>query len=309
MIRFVLKKLVRTAMTIFLCVTAVFFVLRLSGDPVDALLGPDAPETAREELRIKLGLERPIYEQYADFVVLLAHGDFGTSLMDGREAIEIVLERVPATLELGAAALLVALSTGLTMGIAAALKHRQTMDRAIMSGAVFAFSMPNFFLGILLILAFALHFRVLPSSGHGSFAHLVLPAVTLGLSVAGKLSRFVRSSVLDVLGNPFLRAVKGMRFSSLRVLFRHVLPNALIPVITFLGFEIGLLIGGSVVVETVFGWPGIGSLLAVSVARRDLTVVQAIIFLIALTMISANLLVDLLYGWLDPRVRTQKGDG
>lgn len=307
MTRFVLIKLLRALSTLFLCITICFFVLRLSGDPVDMMFSDDVPETVKAEFREKLGLNRPMHEQYSRFVLTIFSGDFGTSLVDGRDAMAMVLERVPATLLLGGAVVLVALAIGIPAGVFAALRRGTATDRLVMSGAVFGYAMPNFFLGILLILLFALQLRWLPSSGYGSLAHLVLPAITLGAAMAGKLARFVRTSVLETVGNPYIRAVQGMRLPSLRILFRHIFPNAAIPVITFLGFEFGLLIGGAVVTESVFGWPGVGRLLTLSVARRDLAVVQAIIFLIAITMITANLLVDLAYGWLDPRVR-KNGD-
>lgn len=307
MIRFITIKLFRALVTIFLCVSICFFVLRLSGDPVDTMLPDDAPETVRQEYRTKLGLDRPIFEQYARFVLTIFHGDFGRSLVDGRDALSVVAERIPATLQLGAAVLILALAIGVPAGVAAAIYRGRSPDRVLMSGAVFGYAMPNFFLGIVLILLFALQLRWLPSSGYGSLAHMVLPAVTLGTAMAGKLARFVRTSMLEVLGHPFVRAVKGMRLPPHRILFRHIFPNAAIPVVTFLGFELGLLIGGAVVTESVFGWPGVGRLLALSVAKRDLAVVQVIIFLIALTMIIANLLVDLAYGWLDPRVRSTGG--
>lgn len=307
MTRFVIIKLIRAMVTIFLCVSICFFVLRLSGDPVDTMLPDDAPETIRQEYRTRLGLDRPILEQYARFVLTIAHGDFGKSLVDGRDAMSVVVERIPATLQLGGAVLALALAIGVPAGVAAALHRGRSLDRLVMGGAVFGYAMPNFFFGILLILLFALQLRWLPSSGYGSLAHLVMPALTLGTAMAGKLARFVRTSMLEVLGHPFVRAASGMRLPPRRILFRHIFPNAAIPVVTFLGFELGLLIGGAVVTESVFGWPGVGRLLALSVAKRDLAVVQAIIFLIAFTMIAANLLVDLAYGWLDPRTRSAGG--
>lgn len=303
MSRFIAARLLRALLTVFLCVSISFFVLRQSGDPLDALLSDDAPETVRQEYRERLGLDRPILEQYARFVLTVFQGDFGQSLVDGRGAFSVVAERIPATLQLGAAVVVLGLAIGLPAGVAAALRRGRPLDRVLMGAAIFGYALPNFFLGILLILLLSLQLRWLPSSGYGSPGHLVMPAITLGTAMAGKLARFVRTSVLEVVGSPFVGAARGMRLPPLRVLRRHIFPNAAIPVVTFLGFEFGLLIGGAVVTESVFGWPGVGRLLVLSVAKRDLAVVQAIIFLIALTMIAANLLVDLAYGWLDPRVR------
>lgn len=303
MTRFVLTKLLRALITIFLCITICFFVLRLSGDPVDMMFSDEVPETVKMEFRERLGLNRPLPEQYARFVLSVFTGNFGTSLLDGRDALTIVAERIPATLQLGSAVFVLALLIGIPAGVIAAMRRGRSADRLVMSAAVFGYAMPNFFLGILLILFFAMQLRWLRSSGYGSLAHLILPAITLGTAMAGKLARFVRTSVLEVLGNPYVQAARGMLLPSRRVLFRHIFPNAAIPIVTFLGFELGLLIGGAVVTESVFGWPGVGRLLTLSVARRDLAVVQVIVFLIAGTMITANLLVDLAYGWLDPRVR------
>lgn len=304
MTRFVVVKLARAVLTLLLCVTICFFVLRLSGDPLDAILPYDVPQSIRDDYRARLGLDRPVVEQYGRFIVTLAHGDFGQSLGDGRSAVSVVAERLPATLQLGGAVLLVGLLIGIPAGVCAALNRGRAIDRLVMGGAVFGYAMPSFFLGILLILLFSLQLRWLPSSGYGSWSHLVLPALTLGTGMAGKLARFVRTSVLETLGQPYIRAVRGMRLPQRQVLARHILPNAAVPVVTFLGFELGLLIGGAVIAETVFGLPGVGRLLAQAVAQRDLAVVQAIILLIAATMIAANLIVDLAYGWLDPRVRT-----
>lgn len=250
----------------------------------------EVPETVRAEFRERLGLNRPLPEQYAHFVLSVFTGNFGTSLLDGRDALTIVAERIPATLQLGSVVFVLALLIGIPAGVIAAMRRGRSADRLVMSGAVFDYAMPNFFLGILLILFFSMQLRWLPSSGYGSLGHLVLPAITLGTAMAGNLARFVRTSVLEVLGNPYVQAARGMLLPPRRVLFRHIFPNAAIPIVTFLGFEFGLLIGGAVVTESVFGWPGVGRLLTLSVARRDLAVVQVIIFLIAATMIVANLL-------------------
>lgn len=304
MIRFAAIKLLRALVTVFLCVTICFFVLRLSGDPVELMFSDDVPETVKVEYRHQLGLDRPIYEQYGRFVLTIFSGRFGPSLIDNRDAMATVAERIPATLLLGSAVFALALLIGVPAGVTAALRRGEVADRLVMAGAVFGYAMPNFFFGLLLILLFSLQLRWLPSSGYGDLAHLVLPAITLGTAMAGKLARFVRTSVLEVVANPFVRAARGMRLPPSWVLFRHIFPNAAIPVITFLGFELGLVIGGAVVTESVFAWPGVGQLLTLSVARRDLPVVQAIVFLIAATMVTANLLVDLAYGWLDPRIRS-----
>ncbi|MEN2979347.1 ABC transporter permease [Tistrella bauzanensis] len=301
--RTVLIRLFRTLVTVLICISLTFIVLRLSGDPLDALLPEDAPQSIRDAYAARLGLDRPIGEQYARYVLSVFEGDFGRSMLDGRDALGVVAERLPATLMLGGTAFALALLIGVPAGTIAALRRDSATDRSVMGAAVIGYAMPNFFLGLVLIIIFALWLRVLPSSGHGTAAHLVLPALTLGTAMAGKLARFVRGAVLDVLGQLHIRVARGKRLPPLRILTAHIAPNAAVPVITFLGFELGLIVGGGVVVESVFGWPGVGRLLVQSVAARDLAVVQTIILMIALAMITANLLADIVHARLDPRVR------
>lgn len=307
MLNFVLFKFFRALLTILGCATIVFFVMRLAGDPLLALLPADTPPEAMEHYRVLWGLDQPLYVQYVSYLAALAQGEFGRSLADGRDALSIVLDRAGATLLLGGVVIAIAILIGIPAGTWAALRRGRPVDRLTMSVAIFGYAMPNYFLGLLLILFFSIHLRLLPSSGYGSPAYLVMPAITLGTTMAAKLARFVRTSVLDVLGQPFVRAARGKRLGELMVIARHIFPNAAIPVITFFGFEVGLLIGGAVVTENVFGWPGVGQLLVQSVSRRDLAVVQTIVMLVAATVIAANLIVDLAYGWIDPRVRIAGG--
>lgn len=301
--RTLLIRLLRTLVTVLICISLTFIVLRLSGDPLDALLPEDAPQSIRDAYAARLGLDRPLGEQYARYVLSVFEGDFGRSMLDGRDALGVVAERLPATLLLGGTAFALALLIGVPAGTIAALRRDSATDRGVMGAAVIGYAMPNFFLGLVLIIIFALWLRVLPSSGHGTAAHLVLPALTLGTAMAGKLARFVRGAVLDVVGQLHIRVARGKRLPPLRILTAHIAPNAAVPVITFLGFELGLIVGGGVVVESVFGWPGVGRLLVQSVAARDLAVVQTIILMIALAMITANLLADIVHARLDPRVR------
>lgn len=304
-LRFWLGKALRTLITLWVVVTFAFIVLRTSGDPVVALLSPDALPAEVEQFRAQWQLDRSLPEQYLAYVANLLRGDFGTSYHDGRDVGVIIAERLPNTLLLGGFAYLVALALGIPAGIMAALKRGTAIDRGVMTLAVFGFALPNFFLGIVLILVFSLHLRWLPSAGMGTFWHLVMPSITLGVYVAGTLARFTRSAMLDVLDKPYMRtaAAKGAPFLG-RVL-RHALPNAAIPIITVIGLNLGALVGGAVVVETVFGWPGIGRLLVSAVTARDLALVQGLVLLAAVFMILANLLVDLAYGLIDPRIRAR----
>jgi peptide/nickel transport system permease protein len=306
MLRFWTLKLSRSILTLWFVVTAVFIVLRVSGDPVQSLLPPDSTPEEIAYFRQAWGLDRPLIEQYIRYVANIAKGEFGKSYRDGRQVIDIIAERVPWTLMLGLTAFALSIVVGLPMGILAALKRNTSIDRMIMAVAVFGFALPNFFFGILLILLFSLTLRWLPSSGTGTVLHLIMPAATLGLATAGTLARFTRSAMLEVLGKVYMRAAaaKGVPFTTR--LIRHALPNAAIPIVTIMGLNLGALVGGAIVVETVFAWPGIGRLLVTAVSARDLAVVQALVLLISITMVLANLTVDLLYGLLDPRIRVAK---
>ena len=309
--RFFLVKLLRAMLTLLLVVSFVFVILRVSGDPTDILLPDDATADTIEYYRTAWGLDKPLHEQYFAYIVNVLHGNFGDSLRDNRDALQVVLERVPATLQLGLSALLFALALGVPLGIYAALHRNSIIDRLTMSFAVLGYSMPNYFLGILLIMLFAMNLQWLPSSGSATFWHALMPVATLGLaspsSSAGALARFARSAMLEVLSQSYMRTAKAKGVPRLRRIAWHAVPNAAIPIVTILGFKIGDLIAGAVVVEVVFAWPGIGRLLAGSVATRDLPVVQALFIIVATTMVLSNLIVDLLYGWLDLRVRSVGG--
>jgi peptide/nickel transport system permease protein len=301
--RFWLVKIARTLLTLWFVVTFTFVVQRTSGDPLQSLLGPDATIEEMDQYRAQWGLDRPIYEQYLVYVANMARGEFGKSYRDGREVTDIIAERVGATLGLGLSAYLVATLIGVPAGIFAALRRGSAIDRLIMGFAVFGFALPNFFLGILMILLFSLTLRWLPSSGTGGVLHVVMPAMTLGMYTAGTLARFTRSAMLDVLDKLYIRAAAAKGASRFRQILAHALPNAAIPVVTIVGLNLGELIAGAIVVETVFAWPGVGRLLVSAVSSRDLAVVQALTLLIATTMVLTNLAVDLLYGVLDPRTR------
>lgn len=302
-LRYLVTKLLRAVFTLWAVVTFVFVVLRLTGDPTDQLLPDDvAPEIA-DYYRSLWGLDQSIWQQYLLYFQAALQGDFGVSFRNGLPALEIIWQRVPKTLELGSATFVTALGIGIPLGILAALHRDRWVDRLTMSLAVFGFSMPNFFLGILLILLFALQWRLLPSSGYGSWQHMVMPVFTLATAFAGAIARFTRSAMLEVLAQDYIRTAEasGARLGA-RV-WRHALPNAAVPIVTIVGFSLGGMIGGAVITENVFAWPGVGRLLTNSVSDRDLAVVQGIVMLVAATMVMANLLVDLAYGWLDPRVR------
>ncbi|MCI0755124.1 ABC transporter permease [Teichococcus vastitatis] len=303
MLRFLSLRLGRSLLTLVLVVTFAFVVLRLSGDPALLIMSADAPPEAIAAFRRAWGLDDPLWVQYVRYFGAIFQGDLGNSMRDGRSAISLVGERIPATLALTVPALLIKLCLGIPAGVYAALHRNSLADRAVMLLAVAGFTVPSFVLGLLLVLLFAVQLGWLPSGGQESWRHAILPVITLGLGGAAVLARFTRSAMLEVLGQPYMRTAlaKGVPWG---VAVRgHALPNAAIPTVTIVGFMIGSLLAGAVVVESVFSWPGVGRLLVVAVANRDLAVVQAILLLVAATMITANLVVDLLYGVLDPRLR------
>jgi len=285
-----------------LCVSAVFMLLRVSGDPAAILLPPETPPDVRAIYRELWGLDRPLAEQYLLYLGSIVRGDFGISFSDRQPAAHIVAQAMPKTFLLGGVALFIALTIGLTLGIAAALRHNTRIDRFVMALAVFGYSIPIFFLGILFILLFALRLRVLPAAGSHTWAHLIMPAFTLGLPLAGRLARFARTATLEVLGKPFIRTAKAKGVRRLAVVVRHALPNAAVPILMFLGIEMGGLLAGGAVTETIFAWPGLGKLLVDSVSARDLPVVQAVILLATLIMVVTNLFVDIAHVLVDPRI-------
>ena len=300
----VFRKVVRALLTLWIVVTFAFVVLRLSGDPIEQLIGDNPDPAVLDYYRAKFGFDRPIWEQYIAYIGSVLQGDLGVSIKDEREALAVVLEALPRTLQLGFLSLALSLVIGIPLGIIAALHRNKAIDRFAMSFAVFGFSMPNFFLAILLILLFSLNLRWLPSSGAGTIWHIVMPAITLGTAGAGSIARFTRSSMLEVLSKAYMRTATAKGVPRLRRLNWHALPNAAIPIVTIIGFRLGDLVAGAIVTETVFAWPGVGRLLVGAVSSRDLAIVQAILLMVAATMVLANLLVDIVYGWIDPRMRT-----
>lgn len=307
MIGLIGSKMLRAAITLLVTVSLVFLFIRFSGDPAAALAPPDAPQEVIDQYAEKLGTDKPLWTQYTNYLGQLAQGEFGYSVHSGRPSVHLFLDRLPATLLLGGTALFIALVAGITLGSIAALNREHFIDRAVMSFSVFAFAMPNFLFGLVVILIGSLVFQVyLGGQGAvGSFVAVLPPALTLGLAAMGSYARFTRSSLLETINKPFMRAAEARGIPYQRRLIFHALPNAAIPLVTLLGLSIGGLIAGSVVTEQVFAWPGVGQLLVRSVATRDIATVQFIVIAIAATMVVANLLVDLLYLVLDPRIRAQ----
>lgn len=305
MLHYLLSRLLRAAVSIVMVVTFVFVVLRLSGDPATVIMGADAPPEAIDAFRTAWGLDQPLWIQYFSFFEAIFSGELGRSMRDGRDVLSVVLERVPSTLALTVPAFLLNLLVGVPAGVYAALHRNSLIDRCVMVMAVTGFAVPSFILAMLLVLIFSVSLGWLPSAGQDSWLNAILPIATMGFGGAALLARFTRSAMLEVLGQPYIRtaSAKGLPWSA--VVWRHALQNAAIPTITIIGFMLGGLVAGAVVVESVFSWPGVGRLLVVSVANRDLAVVQAVVLMIAMTMVAANMIVDVLYGLVDPRMHGQ----
>ncbi len=298
-----------TATVVVLGVMCLVFVLihLVPGDPVEVMLGESAQPADKEALREALGLNQPVHLQLLDYLARLVRLDLGTSIYSRRPILDILLERIPATIELGIAALWVATFLALPLGILAAMHRNTLLDFGSMGFALFGVSIPNFWMGPMLILVGALWLGWFPVSGREGFMSLVLPALTLGTAMAAILSRMIRSALLEVITEEFIRTARAKGLTEWRVIVHHGLRNALLPVITLLGLQLGALLGGAVITETVFSWPGIGLLVVEAIQRRDYPVVQATVLFISLSYVLVNLLTDLLYAWIDPRVRIQKG--
>jgi peptide/nickel transport system permease protein len=302
-LQYTLRKLLHTAFVALGVVTLAFAALRLSGDPAATMLPGDATVDQLAALRRELGLDRPIYVQYVQFLGNALRGDFGISFRHQQPALGLVLERLPATLELAFAALLLAVAVALPLGIVAAIRRGRAVDAVAMGFAVVGQSTPTFWMGIMLILIVSVELGWLPTSGRGGLENLILPAITLGAQFAALLARLTRTSMLEVLGQDFLTTARAKGLRERTVVLRHALKNAAVPVITLAGLQFGTLLGGAVVTETVFAWPGVGRLAVQSILVRDYPVVQAGVFVLALSFVMINLLVDLAYGQLDPRIR------
>jgi peptide/nickel transport system permease protein len=301
---FLLRRMAMLLPVVLGVLTAVFLLIHLiPGDPVEVMLGESAVAADREALRHRLGLDEPIAVQYGHYLAAAVTGDLGSSLRSGRPVWAVVTERLPATAELTLAAMLVAVGIALPAGLLCAVKRGRALDHGTMVAALLGVSIPNFWLGPMLMLAFSVQLGWLPLAGKEGIASFVLPAVTLGTAMAAILTRMVRASVLEVMGAPFVVAAYAKGLSRARVMVRHVLANALIPVITVIGLQFGALLAGAIITETIFAWPGLGRLTVEAIQTRDYPVVQGCVLVICLGYLAASLLADLCYAVVDPRVR------
>ena len=300
--RFLIRRLISAAIVIFGVVTVIFVLARLLGDPVTLMIQPGMTQADVDALRTELGYDQPILTQYVDFVGSALTGDFGISPWQNQPALQLVLDRLPATLLLTFCALAFSLVVALVVGSISAMRRGSVIDRAAMTLVLLGQSIPNFWLGLMLVLIFATQLNVLPSAGSGSWQHLILPTITLGFFSLARLTRLVRSELLTVTSRDYIRTARAKGLPRPLIFRRHALRNVAIPVITVLAIDFGLLMGGAVVTETIFAWPGIGRLMIQAIGQRDFPILQAGVFVVALMVVIANLVADLAYAWFDPQV-------
>jgi len=308
MLSYLAQRLAGAVLVVLGVISIVFLLIHLiPGDPVEIMLGEAASATDREALRVALGLDQPVMLQFTHYLHGLLQFDLGTSLQSRRPVTDLLLERLPATLLLAAVTLAVTLVLALPLGMLAAVRRGSPWDGGAMAFSMLGVSIPNFWLGPLLILVFSLWLGWFPVSGREGAGSVVLPALTLGTGLAAVLSRMVRSSMLEVLGEDYIRTARAKGLPPHRVILRHGLRNALLPVITLMGLQLGALLAGAVITETVFSWPGIGLLTIEAIQSRDYPVVQACVLLISVGYVLVNLLTDIAYAWADPRIRLGGG--
>lgn len=305
---FALKRILLLAPTV-LGVVSLVFLLRpmIPGDPVDYMLGENALPADREVLRAQFNLDKPVFQQYLIYLGQVLTGDLGRSIHTRRPVLNMIMERYPSTLMLAAAATFVALLVALPIGVLSAVKKDTLADNLSRVGALLGISMPNFWLGPLLIILFSIQLGWLPVSGKGGPLHLILPAVTLGTAMAAILARMTRSSMLEIIREDYVTTAKAKGLSQTRVIFKHALKNAIIPILTLVGLQFGALLAGSIITETIFAWPGIGSLVITAINSRDFPLLQGLVMTISLSYVLINLATDLFYALADPRIRLGGG--
>lgn len=303
---YILRRLVHMVFTIFVVSLIVFFLVRLRGDPISVMAPPTFSQEQIDNLRRAWGLDRPLLEQYWVFLTRAVTGDFGRSVITGTPAMELVLQRLAATIQLAAVASIVGLLIAIPAGVISAIRRNTYVDFATTALATIGTAMPNFWLGLILILIFSVQLRWLPSFGAEHPLAMLMPAVTLGTGLAAQIARLSRSSMLDALGQDYVRTARSKGLHERRVIWRHAFRNSMIPITTAFGLQLGYLLGGAVVVEAVFAWPGLGRLIVDAINVRDITVVQAGVLWFAITYVVINLIVDITYSLIDPRIQVQK---
>ncbi len=305
MLPFVVSRVLQTALVVFLALTATFFLLYLSGNPVTLFLPLDTSSEEIARVRAQLGFNDPLLVQYGRFLSNSLHGDFGRSLKYDEPALTLVLQRIPATLSLAAVSLLVALVFGVLLGVLSARYHNTWTDRMGVLISVLGQAVPGFWLGLLGIILFSVQLKWLPSSGYGKPSHFILPMLTLGLSEAAQFARLTRSSMLDVLSSNYVRTARAKGLGETVVVYKHALRNAVIPVLSLMGLVLGRLLGGAVIIETIFAWPGLGRLVVSSLTGRDFAVVRVGVLFVAVIFSMMSFITDMLYALVNPRIRLE----
>jgi len=304
MTAYLVKRLLLAVPVLLVTSLLVFAALHLAkGDPVDVITGPLATEAVKAKVRAELGLDKPLPVQYVLYLGQVARGNLGTSILMKRSVAELIAQKLPITVQLGVAAFVLTYVLAVPMGMIAALNRNSFFDWFTMMTALIGVSMPGFWLALILIYAFSLHLRILPPTGYASWQHLILPTLALGLPRVGRVARITRSSVLEVIGQDYIRTARAKGLAERVVLFRHAMRNSLIPIISLMGLDLGYIVGGSVVIESIFARAGIGDLMLRSIYSRDFPVLQGCMFVLALAIIVSNILADLGYVLVDPRIR------
>ncbi len=303
---YVTRRLLQSLIVVFGVSVVAFGMLFMTGDPAEVILGESADRMTVaqiQEFRVKMGFDRPWFVQYASFVGNALQGDFGNSFVRHQPAFEVITDKLPATIQLASAAFVLSLLISIPLGVLSAMNPHKSLDRIATLLAIIGQSIPGFWLGILLILFFGVHLKWLPISGSGTWQHIVMPAIALAAFPIARNMRLTRSSMLDVMQRDFVRTARAKGISETRVVYAHVLRNSLLPIVTAIGLEAGFLLGGSVITETIFGWPGVGREIVSAIGSKDFYVVQAGVIMLALIFSAVNLLIDIAYSWIDPRIR------
>jgi len=304
MTRYIIRRVAQTIPTLIGITLAAFLLVRLTGDPANLMLGPDATQEAVDAFRNQFGLNDPLPVQYWQFLVNAVSGDFGTSLRYDVPVSQLFIQKFPATIELATASMALALLLGIPAGVIAALRHNTWIDGVVRFLAFIGQAIPGFYLGLMLIVVFSVRLEWLPTGGRGTWQQLVMPTVTLAVFLLALLVRFTRGAVLDVLKQDHVVTARSKGLKSLTILRFHILKNAMIPIVTIVGLQVGAILSGTVVTEVVFNWPGIGRLMVDAIYTRDFPVVQTMVMVVAVIFVTVNLVVDIVYSVLDPRIRT-----
>ncbi|ASN04394.1 ABC transporter permease [Virgibacillus necropolis] len=301
--KYFLIRLLQVPPVLFIITLMIFVLVYVAGDPVLMMLPADATPQEIGQLRHALGFDQPFYVQFGHYIMDLLRGDFGESYQYGEPALSLVLERLPATLQLAAVSMIFAVIIAIPLGVWSAIRPNTFIDLFATGLSVLGKAIPNFWLGIMLILIFAVNYQILPVSGTGSWAHIILPAITLGTAMSAEITRLVRSNMLEILSQDYIRTARSKGLKNGVVIFRHAFKNSLVPVITITFLQAAALVGGSLITEMIFAWPGLGQLIIQAVYEKDLPIIQATVFVTAIMIILINLLTDVLYRVLDPRIK------